>query len=584
MSGTLTAKLFKVGNTGTAARQGGAVAFSESALQRWLIAAALFALPLALLAFHYKAMFPGLVNDDALDFAQLGRNLSQGRGFVTYFLRPLALTHGVDPLRQPDVTHGPLYPFLLALAFGARGATDSVVAMVSGLFYVLTVPLVYLLGARVFSRPVGLLAALVFAVNALMLEYAISGLHITLYVFLTTTLLLVLYDVAARARNRAEGRGPALPRAQLVLAGALTGALYLTDPIFVWIAPAALGTVIALSAPSQRARAALLFLLPLGVLALPWMWRNGVLTGNPVFGLRGMEVWMGTRGYYPGSLAYRMTPEDMTPGVGLFQAVVRKLLLGAGEVVQVFPQVSASWMLAFLLPSLLFRFTDEAVNSLRRVMMYCFVGLLAGSLLLGIRMPVFVSLIPTMLVFAIAYLLHLVEQARLPRRSVALLAGLLSAAAVLPVLHDMVLGDRPPKLADAATARIFGPLTGRNQVVLSDQPWLIAWYADRPAIWIPAVDNKIAAMRRRFPQARWLFLTEETRGFSPEWKALYDVFRRWNQAALEATMARKSPPDGIRIAGKGAPLLEGLEGFTTVNPLNGAALSTVLMAAPEKSK
>ena len=34
-------------------------------------------------------MFPGLINGDALDFAQLGRNMSAGRGFVTFILRPL---------------------------------------------------------------------------------------------------------------------------------------------------------------------------------------------------------------------------------------------------------------------------------------------------------------------------------------------------------------------------------------------------------------------------------------------------------------------------------------------------------------
>src|SRR5262245_11166229 len=101
-----------------------------------------------LLFLYYHAQFPGLKNPDALDFAQLGRNLSAGRGFVTSILRPLALTHGGNALAQPDVTHGPLYPFLLALAFGAFGARDGVVAFISGLFYLLTIPVIYRLGAR----------------------------------------------------------------------------------------------------------------------------------------------------------------------------------------------------------------------------------------------------------------------------------------------------------------------------------------------------------------------------------------------------------------------------------------------------
>ena len=60
---------------------------------------------------------------EAMDAAQLARNISEGNGFETQFIRPVA----VDMLRQtgnvpgeelktsfPDVTHPPLYPLLLA--------------------------------------------------------------------------------------------------------------------------------------------------------------------------------------------------------------------------------------------------------------------------------------------------------------------------------------------------------------------------------------------------------------------------------------------------------------------------------------
>ena len=84
----------------------------------WITAGMLLAVPaIALIAYHLTR-FGGLTNSEALDFAQIGRNLVAGRGFTTFVLRPLALTHGPDPTQQPDVVHGPLYPFILALAFG----------------------------------------------------------------------------------------------------------------------------------------------------------------------------------------------------------------------------------------------------------------------------------------------------------------------------------------------------------------------------------------------------------------------------------------------------------------------------------
>src|SRR5207237_533585 len=114
------------------------------------------------------------------------------------------------------------------------------------------------------------------AVNALLLEYAASGLHITLYVFLTTCLLLTMYDLAARPRSPGSPLRSALPKNKLILAGILTGLLYLTDPIFFWIMPVILVLVIQLN-PERRLQAALWFLLPLAVLVLPWMVRNGRL-------------------------------------------------------------------------------------------------------------------------------------------------------------------------------------------------------------------------------------------------------------------------------------------------------------------
>ena len=109
-----------------------------------------------LLDFLYcKHMLARLVNPDAMDFAQCARNLLQGHGFTTQILHPLALHAGSNALHQPNMTQGILYPFVLALGFGVFGVKDAVVTAVSGLFYVLTVPLVYMLGRRLFNATVG---------------------------------------------------------------------------------------------------------------------------------------------------------------------------------------------------------------------------------------------------------------------------------------------------------------------------------------------------------------------------------------------------------------------------------------------
>ncbi|HLK56018.1 MAG TPA: glycosyltransferase family 39 protein [Chthonomonadaceae bacterium] len=567
---------------------------SEIRFRTWVLAIAMLAGPPLLFIMYSKGMFPGLTNRDALDFAQLGHNISQGRGFSTYILRPLALTHGDNPMMQPDVVHSPLYPFLLALAFAIAGAKDTVVAAVSGIFYLLTIPVLYILGVRLFNRAVALLTVLTFSVNALMLEYAASGTHLTLFIFLMTWLLLAVHNIAVYARNENRVKDATdrdvpqakFPTGQFVLAGVLTSLLYLTDSLFFWIIPILVVTVFTLSG-KNKIGALVAFGVPLLCLMGPWMYRNMMLTGNPIFGLRGLEVWMYTKGHYPSDSAYRHFSNELLPSVGLFQAVVQKIMLGAGEVIQLFPQITASWVLAFFLPCLLFRYNDSAIDVLRRVMMFCFLGLLVGSLAFQIQMWMFVAIIPVMLLYSVAYLLDLIRQAQLRPGAVAVVVSLLSIAVLYPLLWYTTLTDKVVGLKEVGAARALAKNTQKTDVILSDQPWIVAWYADRPSIWIPATDDRITDVRNRFNGARWLFVTDQVRGFSEEWAGVYQVLASRN-TAYDRLGTEKKTWQAVRISSNGAPipvpLLTALEGFTTVAPAADTTPSVVIASSADTNQ
>jgi 4-amino-4-deoxy-L-arabinose transferase-like glycosyltransferase len=569
---------------------------SEARFRAWILTLLAFVGPPLLLLGYYKMMFVGLTSPDAMDYAQIGRNLSSGQGFVTYVLRPLALgsAGGTNPLHQPDVTHGPAFPFLLAIAFGALGAKDSVAALVSGVFYLLTIPVLYQIGKRAFGQNVGVITAAIFAFNAMILAYAISGLHITLYIFLATSLFLTLYNLYARERAQAELIESRSPRALLILAGALTGLLYLTDPIFFWVVPGVAVSLLWMNR-SQRVSNLLWFALPLAVLMLPWMARNGALTGNPIFGLRGQEIAMNTQ-VYPGYLAYRMAPDDFVRGEGLFNAVVKKILLSAGQVIQAFPQVTASWMLAFFLPSLFFRFRNPAANRLRASVMYCFAGIFAGTVLFTLQMPLFVATIPAMLVFAVACLLYLIQMGQLSRNAVIGVAALMTVAVVSPLASNVVLADKTPPLKEARSAALLGQdrVLAKDDIVLSDEPWISAWFANRPSLWLPKNNQKIETYNRRFNgKIKGLLLTERAPGISPEWGFIYSAFQQTNRnfAAYQRAPEGKRPAriPGMRIDAQKIPsnlpddfkrLLVNLGGFTSVPPLDDSALTTAVAIVP----
>src|SRR5262249_40738665 len=120
---------------------------------------------------------------------------------------------------QPDLTHPPLYSFLLALLFGALGARDGTAALASALCYLLLIPLVYLLAARWFNRTVAVTSVLVTLCWRQTIGYAITGLPVLL-VTLLVTLLLILLHRADQDQQRLSHLG---------IAGAVLGLCYLAE-------------------------------------------------------------------------------------------------------------------------------------------------------------------------------------------------------------------------------------------------------------------------------------------------------------------------------------------------------------------
>jgi 4-amino-4-deoxy-L-arabinose transferase-like glycosyltransferase len=550
------------------------------ASRKWLLTFTLILGPLLLLALYCKVVYAGLISLDALDYAQIGRNISAGHGMVTYVLRPLALTHGSNVLRQPDVTHGPLFPFLLAVAFGAAGARDAVASGVSGLFYLLTVPLLYALGLRVFNRTVGVIAAAAFALSGLTLQYAVSGLPITLYTFLITALFLALYNLAAGKKGQAESSDAPLSTMLLLLIGVLTGLLYLTDPIFIWVVPIICLSVFFICGPNRR-MSVIKFLLPLGVLMLPWMARNFVLTGNPIFGLRGVELWMGTDHHFPGGMAYSLSSEDFPRGAYMLPSVFKKILVGLNGFISTLPMISDAWILAFLIPCLLFGYTSRAATMLRRTTIFSAVALLVGMLCFRVEMTLFTCLVPAMLIFSVAYLTHLLRQAQLSPSSTWMVGGLLGITILYPLVSQMFLDEKMHGIPEASAAKAMGKMMPPQEAILSDHPEVAAWYADRPAIQLPAIDDRVADIRSQFPTTRWLFLTPSARLQSAQWQVLYDQCQRWNVVYAEAARTNAEVPSLIRISATNQPLYKALAGFTSVAPDQDSSTADVIAVLPE---
>jgi hypothetical protein len=205
---------------------------------------------------------------DASAYHLLGLNLADGRGYIRPF--DLVKFHLVVPTAE----YPPLHPFLLSLF--ARAGLRSVEAQRIALAVVGsgTVALMGLLGRRIGGRAVGIVAAAIAALSPMMFLPETTLMSETLFGFLVTASLVLALRVDERPTPwRTVGLGVVLGLAVLTRAEAAVLALLLFAAL---LRPRRdLATARRDRTPlGRRAGLALLGLVVMGVVVVPWSIRN----------------------------------------------------------------------------------------------------------------------------------------------------------------------------------------------------------------------------------------------------------------------------------------------------------------------
>ncbi|NJK90967.1 MAG: hypothetical protein HC904_03500 [Blastochloris sp.] len=103
-------------------------------LRVWILRVAVLSLVLMLGGYYLGVQFNGFSQPEAMDQAQVARQIARGEGFTTKFVRPVILkymTEGksaseLNLQKLPDMVHPPVYPYLLAAAFKVTGVSFEV--------------------------------------------------------------------------------------------------------------------------------------------------------------------------------------------------------------------------------------------------------------------------------------------------------------------------------------------------------------------------------------------------------------------------------------------------------------------------
>jgi hypothetical protein len=483
-----------------------------------LVRRSLFFLVLIILAFgNIFLMFRGLNSPQAMDQAQIAREIARGNGFTTKFIRPVAYHQAesaaagnarFDAFR--DTYHSPLNPLVNAVVFKLIGADDAdvwsmkendniymldrVVAMVCTLFFLMSIAVTYLLVSRIFDAKIAGVTALLMLFSQTFWDYSLSGLPQMLMLLLFSS---AIYFVYRAVESAADGRMAMVPAA---LAGVFFTLLALTHWLAVWIA---LGYIIfAAIAFRPRGIVAITVLALLIIAAVGPMIRNHAVSGTP-FGTAFLTLYGGLGGDNA-DLVMRMPDLDGAPlnTQRLVSKIARTTLLQATDII---PFLAGIIIAPLFFISLLHPFKRAAIANFRWAILLMWVSGALGLAFFGITTEpldsnqIHLLFAPVMTAYGLAFVsilwgrLDVVATAPMLRNFHHFVIVCISALPlVLATPQRIQLGIErpggvpqwPPYYAQPLNLTLREWVT-ENEIVFSDQPWAVAWYADRMSIWLP---------------------------------------------------------------------------------------------------
>jgi hypothetical protein len=435
----------------------------------------------AAVALQFGRVFSGLYYSDAMDLAQLGRHLAAGQGYVTTILRPIQVAL-YPQVPSPELFHPPLYPLVLALVFNALPQTDAVVAGVSVFFFLAAVLMIYLLASRMFDRAIGALAAVLFALNAQALTYAVSGLHLTLWAFLVTVFAYLIYANPGSFKRT-------------LAAGAVLGLCWLTEHMTcALIIP---GLIIACYGQSERRlRHLAWFAVGVVVVMAPWWIRNFLVAHDPFFNFERYELVMFT-GAHPGYTLFRTADASALHLFSLIASsplsIIKKAILGLASAHRTVPVVVGAYLVGFFVIALMRPLAGEGRTLVRNSAILLLVFLALFGAFYNPTAELFFVLVPLIIVLCAGYFVAL------SREWIKRPGGQAAAAIILVIVtaYPALVGwAAPPAKAgpNRANLEYLQKAVPEKAVVVTDAPWAVAWYARRPSLWLPLTPDDFKSL------------------------------------------------------------------------------------------
>lgn len=566
---------------------------------RWIRIGAGVIVILAIIVGYNLRAFHNFSTAEAMDQAQLARNLSEGHGYTTKCVRPFSMfllkranrerLNKLTPEQtfdlcvvkagHPDLANPPVYPLLLAGLmktgvlpktadtsaeksfwfqdkFFVRYAPDFAVSAFNQVLLLLLVVMTFFLARRLFDVHVAWLAAVLVFACELLWRFSVSGLSTMLLALLFMALIWALIRFEAQVEDPATIGGMVIVTA--VLIGALVGVGMLTRYAYGVLIFPVLGFVLAFGG-RWRVQSTLAVAAVFALVAAPWIVRNISICGEP-FGIAGYAP-IETSVFFPGdqlqrSLDPNLAQISLTPIWWKFFGNMKRVLLD--EV----PAMGGGYIFAFFLVGLMIPFRSKTLSHIR----FFTLGALAmfivaqalGRTSLSDESPVIntenllILLVPLVIVYGVGLFQILLDQAAMPIRGLRLVVKVLFGVVItLP----MIMAFMPPKTNPLAFPPYYPPSIQKiagwmkeSELTMTDIPWAVAWYGDRQAVLKTLdVHSRFYAINDYIKPISAIYLSPRTLDakFLSEWSRGGSEFS-WG-ALVMASLTREELPPGFPL-------------------------------------
>jgi hypothetical protein len=530
---------------------------------------------------------------EAMDSAQLARNIAQGQGYTTLFVRPLSIyllqqknqgkampsTPNSPPdyaqvkTAHPDLANPPVYPVVLAglmkilpfhFAVNLKGGfwtnngmfyryqPDFLIAVFNELLLVAVAVVTFFIAKRLFDERVAWLSLVLILGCQLLWRFSVSG--------LSTMLLLLDFLALAWCILKAEelGREPEVDTMQILfwaaVAGILTGFGALTRYSFGWTIVPVVVFLLLFSGPGKLLNTLAAF-AAFAILLTPWIVRNIAICGAP-FGTAGYAIFDGTSLSPAGQLERSLHPDLLSalwPTPYGHKLLANLAPLFGGDLFK----LGGSLVSVLFFAGLLLGFSRPGVRRMRYFLMMC-LGLFMvvqalGGTSLSAESPeintenLLVLVVPLVFIFGAAFFFILLDQMTLPIKELSyVVIGIFIALCWLPLIFAMWFKTAPvryPPYYPPDIERTAGWMKP-TELMMSDIPAAVAWYGQRQCVEMTEdAGTQFFAVNDYVKPVSALYLTMRTM----DGRLVSDCFRAgqdsWGHFTLEALARNQIPSD-----------------------------------------